>query len=106
MWFYAFPIFLSAFLLFQVQPIIAKHILPWFGGTPAVWTTCMVFFQVALLGGYAYAHASIRLLTPRKQAILHGLLLASARVVPGKLLGSGFNFRCPNLPEALRDALG
>ena len=76
MWFYAFPIFLSAFLLFQVQPIIAKHILPWFGGTPAVWTTCMVFFQVALLGGYAYAHASIRLLTPRKQAILHGLLLA------------------------------
>ena len=76
MWFYAFPIFLSALLLFQVQPIIAKHILPWFGGTPAVWTTCMVFFQVALLGGYAYAHASIRLLTPRKQAVLHGLLLA------------------------------
>jgi len=51
MWFYAFPIFLSALLLFQIQPIIAKHILPWFGGTPAVWTTCMVFFQVALLGG-------------------------------------------------------
>jgi len=75
MWFYAFPIFLSALLLFQVQPIIAKHILPWFGGTPAVWTTCMVFFQVALLAGYAYAHASIRLLSPKRQAILHGLLL-------------------------------
>ena len=77
MWFYAFPIFLSALLLFQVQPIIAKHILPWFGGTPAVWTTCMVFFQVALLAGYAYAHASIRLLSPRRQAILHGLLLVA-----------------------------
>jgi len=81
MWFYAFPIFLSALLLFQVQPIIAKHILPWFGGTPAVWTTCMVFFQVALLGGYAYAHLSIRLLTPRKQAVLHGLLLAACIVL-------------------------
>ena len=81
MWFYAFPIFLSALLLFQVQPIIAKHILPWFGGTPAVWTTCMVFFQVALLGGYAYAHLSIRLLTPRKQAVLHGLLLAGCIVL-------------------------
>ena len=49
-------IFLSAFLLFQVQPLIAKVILPWFGGGPAVWTTCMLFFQVVLLGGYAYAH--------------------------------------------------
>ena len=53
---YAATIFLSAFLLFQVQPLISKYILPWFGGTPAVWTTCMVFFQVLLLGGYTYAH--------------------------------------------------
>jgi hypothetical protein len=53
---YALAIFLSAFLLFQVEPIIARYILPWFGGTPAVWTTCMLFFQVFLLGGYAYAH--------------------------------------------------
>ena len=48
--------FLSAFLLFQVQPLIAKHILPWFGGAPGVWTVCMLFFQVLLIGGYAYAH--------------------------------------------------
>jgi len=49
-------IFLSAFLLFQVQPMVAKFILPWFGGTPAVWSTTMLFFQVFLTGGYAYAY--------------------------------------------------
>ena len=49
---------LSAFLLFQVQPLISKFILPWFGGGPGVWTTCMLFFQVLLFGGYAYAHAA------------------------------------------------
>jgi len=48
---YAVAIFLSAFLLFQIEPIIARYILPWFGGTPAVWTACMLFFQVFLLGG-------------------------------------------------------
>ena len=53
---YALTIFLSAFLLFQVQPLIGKFILPWFGGSPAVWTTCMLFFQVVLLVGYSYAH--------------------------------------------------
>ena len=53
---YGITIFLSAFLLFQVQPIIAKMVLPWFGGTSAVWTTCMLFFQLVLLAGYAYAH--------------------------------------------------
>ena len=53
---YAVTIFLSAFLLFQVQPIIAKMILPWFGGSSAVWSTCMLFFQVVLLLGYLYAH--------------------------------------------------
>ena len=52
---YAVTIFVSAFLLFLVQPIIAKQILPWFGGSAAVWTTCLVFFQSALLAGYAYA---------------------------------------------------
>src|ERR1700728_3650214 len=49
-------ILVSAFLLFQVQPLIAKLILPWFGGSAAVWTSCMLFFQIALLAGYAYAH--------------------------------------------------
>jgi hypothetical protein len=68
---------LSAFLLFQVQPIISKFILPWFGGSPGVWTTCMLFFQVVLFAGYAYAHALT--LLPRKwQGILHGLLLGAA----------------------------
>ncbi|MBI3864845.1 MAG: hypothetical protein HY290_23460, partial [Planctomycetia bacterium] len=55
---YAATIFLSAFLLFQVQPLIGKFILPWFGGSPAVWTTCMLVFQSLLFGGYAYAHVS------------------------------------------------
>jgi hypothetical protein len=57
--YYALTIFLSAFLLFLVQPLIGKLILPWFGGTPAVWTTCMLFFQVLLLLGYAYAHSIV-----------------------------------------------
>ena len=54
--YYAATIFLSSFLLFLVQPLIARLILPWFGGSAAVWTTCMLFFQVVLLAGYAYAH--------------------------------------------------
>ena len=53
---YAATIFVSAFLLFQVQPVIAKMILPWFGGSSAVWSTCMLFFQTVLLLGYLYAH--------------------------------------------------
>ncbi|WP_395745513.1 spermidine synthase [Prosthecobacter sp.] len=68
---------LSAFLLFQVQPIISKFILPWFGGSPGVWTTCMLFFQVVLFAGYAYAHA-LTLLPRRWQGIIHGLLLGAA----------------------------
>lgn len=75
---YALTIFLGAFLLFAVQPLIGKYILPWFGGGPAVWTTCMLFFQALLLAGYAYAHLSIRKLTPRLQAGVHLSLLAVA----------------------------
>ena len=77
---YAFAIFLSAFLLFQVEPIIARYILPWFGGTPAVWTTCMLFFQVFLLGGYAYAHLLASHLSPRYQALIHLSLVACSLV--------------------------
>jgi len=73
---YALTIFLSAFLLFEVQPVIGKYILPWFGGAPAVWTTCMLFFQVTLLGGYLYAHGAMRRLTPSAQRALHLSLLA------------------------------
>ena len=72
---YAGTIFLSAFLLFLVQPVVAKQILPWFGGSAAVWTTCMVFFQSILLAGYAYADFTSRL-GLRRQAIVHAVLLA------------------------------
>lgn len=72
---YSLTIFLSAFLLFEVQPIIAKMILPWFGGSSAVWSTCMLFFQVVLLLGYLYAHG-LNKLVPRRQAIVHISLLA------------------------------
>ena len=75
---YSATVFLSAFLLFQVQPLIGKYILPWFGGTPGVWTTCMLVFQVLLFGGYLYAHLTSRWLSARMQAALHVALLAGA----------------------------
>lgn len=75
---YAATIFLSAFLLFQVQPLLGKYILPWFGGSPAVWTTCMLVFQVLLFAGYAYAHVTTQYLSPRHQGYLHVLLLMIA----------------------------
>lgn len=76
----AATIFLSSFLLFSIQPMFAKRILPWFGGSAAVWTTCLVFYQTALVGGYAYAAASARGLSRRTQASLHVLLLIAAMV--------------------------
>jgi SAM-dependent methyltransferase len=75
---YAVTISLSAFLLFEVQPIIARMILPWFGGSSAVWSTCMLFFQVVLLLGYLYAHWLHHKLRPRLQAAVHGALLAAS----------------------------
>ena len=75
---FALTIFTGAFLLFQIQPLIGKYILPWFGGGPGVWTTCMLFFQMLLLGGYAYAHLTSRYLKPRAQALLHLFLLGAA----------------------------
>src|SRR5437868_11817210 len=77
-WWSATTILVSAFLLFQVQPIISKKILPWFGGSPAVWTTCVLFFQLALLGGYAYADWLIKYCPPRRQGIVHISLLLLA----------------------------
>lgn len=74
---YRLAVFLSAFLLFQLQPLIAKAITPSFGGSAMVWTSCMLFFQVALLGGYLYAH-SLSQYTVRTQAIMHWLVLAAA----------------------------
>ena len=72
---YISTIFLSAFLLFQIQPMIAKMILPWFGGAASVWITAVLFFQTALLGGYLYAHWSIRSLDSKTQAAVHVFLL-------------------------------
>lgn len=73
---YAATIFLSAFLLFEVQPMIGKIILPWFGGSAAVWSTCLLFFQAALLAGYLYSHCTTRYLKPKQQATLHIALMA------------------------------
>jgi SAM-dependent methyltransferase len=78
MYLFAFTIFLSAFLLFLVQPLIARIILPWFGGTAAVWSTCLMFFQTTLLAGYLYAHWLTRALRPRRQALVHLALLAAS----------------------------
>lgn len=84
---YALTIFLGAFLLFLVQPLIGKFILPWFGGSPGVWTTCLLFFQTLLLAGYAYAHFTSTRLRPKTQATVHLVLLLLALawlpIIPG-----------------------
>lgn len=77
-WILAATVLVSAWLLFQVQPMAGKRILPWFGGGPAVWTTAMLFFQAALLGGYLYAHLIAETLRPRTQALVHASLLGVA----------------------------
>ena len=91
---------LGAFLLFQVQLIIGKYILPWFGGTPAVWNTCMLVFQVLLLAGYAYAHLIATRLRPRWQLRIHltllvvgGLTLISSALRWGSLITPGAAWR-------------
>jgi len=89
-------IFLSAFLLFQVQLIVAKHLLPWFGGAPAVWTTCQFFFQAVLLGGYGYAHLLSRTGDARRQRRIHlGLLLAGLLAVVIVAAISGYPVLAP-----------
>ncbi len=80
---HAATVFLSAFLLFLVQPLLAKQILPWFGGAAIVWTLCMVFFQLVLLLGYAYAHWLTSRVDARRQAWIHiALLVASLAFLP------------------------
>lgn len=78
---YGLTIFLSAFLLFQVQPMMGKMVLPWFGGSASVWTTCMLFFQALLLIGYLYTHWLINKLSARRQSWLHGLLLLACLLI-------------------------
>ncbi len=101
---FALTIFLGAFLLFQIEPIVAKAILPWFGGAPAVWTTCLLFFQTLLLAGYAYAHLIGTKLSPRRQTIIHLGLVASCIIV---MIVSALLRKSPILPgvswKPLRD---
>jgi hypothetical protein len=97
MTFYAFIVFLSAFLLFQIQPMIAKYILPWFGGTPAVWSTTMLFFQALLTGGYAYAYGLIGKVGRRKQGQVHLTLIAVALAL---LLVAALTWTSPITPGA------
>src|SRR5207253_2738772 len=73
---FAFTLFVSASLLFIIEPMVGKMMLPLLGGTPAVWNTCMVFFQAILLAGYGFAHASTKWLGPRRQARLQLVVLA------------------------------
>jgi hypothetical protein len=82
---YAFTVFFSAFLLFAVEPLIGKYILPEYGGTPAVWTSCLVFFQIGLLAGYAYAHGLADRLRPRTQLAIHLTLLGASLAALGLL---------------------
>jgi hypothetical protein len=80
--------FIAAALVFMVQPMVAKALLPTFGGAPQVWTAAMLFFQAALLGGYGYAHLTLRRLGPRRQAVLHGVvMLLPLLVLPVTLRG-------------------
>jgi hypothetical protein len=79
---FALTVFTSAFLLFQVQPLISKFILPWFGGSPAVWTAAMLFFQAVLFGGYLYAHLTTSRLSATRQCQVHvGLLTVAVAAV-------------------------
>jgi len=86
---FACALFVGAFLLFWVQPLVGKALLPLLGGTPAVWNTCMLFFQALLLAGYAYAHALTRWLSARAQMLLHGSLLLVAALALPFAVGNG-----------------
>lgn len=94
---FAISIFLSAFLIFQVQPMIGKFILPWFGGTPAVWSTVMLFFQVLLTGGYAYAYWLIGHVSQKRQPVVHIALISSAALL---LVFLSFLWTSPITPAA------
>jgi hypothetical protein len=87
-WLYTAALLVSAALVFAVQPMLARMLLPVVGGTPALWTVALAFFQAALLLGYGYAHLSLRLLGPRRQPLVHAaLLLATCALLPIALPG-------------------
>ena len=96
---FALTIFMSAFLLFQVQPLLSKQILPWFGGSPAVWTTAMLFFQSLLCLGYLYAHALAALPSRKTQARIHVVLLVLAALLASRVLpGTELRPESPDSP--------
>lgn len=94
---FAVSIFLSAFLLFQIQPMIGKFILPWFGGAPAVWSTAMLFFQALLTGGYAYAYWLIGRAKTSLQILIHNALILFSIAV---LIRLSFAWSSPIMPDA------
>ena len=94
---FAVSIFLSAFLLFQIQPMIGKFILPWFGGTPTVWSTVMLFFQVLLTGGYAYSYWLVQRLTAKRQIMWHTSLITFAILL---LILCSFVWDSPVTPDS------
>lgn len=96
-YFYGFCIFLSAFLLFQIQPMIGKYILPWFGGTPSVWSTVLLFFQTLLIGGYAYAYWLLGRFRDRQQGLLHLIFLGISLVL---LIITALTWPSPLTPDA------
>src|SRR5215216_1106585 len=97
MFLFVLSIFLSAFLLFQIQPMIGKFILPWFGGTPAVWSTVMLFFQVLLTGGYAYAYWLVGRVRAERQSRIHMTLIAGALLL---LVSLSFVWTSPVTPDS------
>jgi spermidine synthase len=78
---FATTVFASAFLIFFVQPMVGKHILPWFGGSPSVWTLCLAFYQLTLFAGYGYAHWLNGRVRSNRQLIVHAILFATALLV-------------------------
>ena len=97
LYYYAFSVLFSAFLLFQIQPMIGKFILPWFGGTPTVWSTVLLFFQALLTAGYAYAYWLLGRLRDRLQGLVHLVLLG---VSVGLLLLAALTWPSPLTPDA------
>ena len=85
---YTITIFLGAFLLFLVQPMAAKVILPVLGGSPSVWNACMLFFQVALLGGYGYAHGLACVRRPRVWVGVHGVVVLAPLLFVGRAIAA------------------
>src|SRR5712664_3845529 len=94
---YAATIFTGAFLLFQIEPLLARYILPWFGGTTAVWITCMMFFQLLLVVGYGYSHAIATRLRLRSQTITHIALVTVCLLL---MLTLAFVWNSPITPGA------